>query len=55
MTELMASVVVLAMAGVASGLAWTVRKVIQHDEWLRFIRASLTRVEAKLDRLVERG
>ena len=46
---------VLLMSGSAlSGIVWTVHKVIQHEAWLAHIKASMERMEAKLDRLIEK-
>ena len=38
---------------VLSGGAWLVYKVISHDAWLGHIKATVERIEAKLDRLME--
>ena len=39
---------------VISGVGWTVYKVIVHDTSLLDIRQTLSRLEDKLDRLIER-
>ena len=43
-----------AVTTIVSGLGWTVHKVIQHEAVLEFIKASLERVESKLDRVIEK-
>jgi len=36
-----------------SALGWGVIKIIQHDTWLKDVRAAIQRIEDKLDRLME--
>ena len=38
-----------------SGGTWLVYKVISHDAWLSHIKATVERIEAKVDRLCERS
>ena len=48
------SLALLIVGIVISGVSWTVHKVIQHEAALEYIRDSLNRVEAKLDRVIEK-
>ena len=48
------SLALLAFGTVISGVSWTVHKVIQHEAALEYIRATMNRVEAKLDRVIEK-
>ena len=46
----------LLLAGtVLSGISWTIHKVIRHDALLEHISESLERLEAKIDRMIERA
>ena len=54
MTELYAGLIVLSAGSLGTGIVWMIRKIIQHDAWLDTIHESVVRIEAKVDRLVER-
>ena len=45
----------LLMAGIPlglSGVGWMIIKVVQHDAWLTDMKATMVRIEAKLDKLI---
>lgn len=47
------TIIGIVASPVVGGVTWTVYKVITHDAWLEHIKATVERIEAKLDRLVE--
>ena len=52
--DLLKGAMLLLSGSALSGIVWTVHKVVQHEAWLEHIKASMERIEAKLDRLIEK-